>query len=56
MVQFIKTSNVFLHQILRQWADALAIKKVLVKMINLHALRFEKYNISDGDLTQQILA
>ena len=38
VVQFIKTSKVFLHQILRQGADPLSVEKVLVKMINRHAL------------------
>ena len=44
VVQFIKTSKVFLHRILIQRADALCIKKALFKMINRHALQFEKYN------------
>ena len=38
MVQFIKTSKVFLHRMLRQGEDPLGVKKVLVKMINPHAL------------------
>ena len=40
MVQFIKTSKVFLHRMLRQGADPLGIKKVLVKVINRHVLQF----------------
>ena len=47
VVQFIKTSKVFLHQMLRQGADPLGVKKVLVKMINRHALQFEKYNTNN---------
>ena len=37
---------------LRQGADPLAVKKVLVKMINRHALQFEKYNTNNGDLIE----
>ena len=55
MVQFIKTSKVFQHQMLRQGADALGVKKVLVKNINRHVLQFEKYN-NNSDLIQQLLA
>ena len=44
VVQFIKTSKVFLHRMLRQRADRLGVKKLLVKMINRHALQFKKYN------------
>ena len=55
MVQFIKTSKVFLHRMLRQRADPLGVKKVLVKMINRHALQFEKYNTNNRDLIQQLL-
>ena len=40
MVQFIKTSKVFLHRMLRQGADPLGVKKVLVKVINRHVLQF----------------
>ena len=40
---------------LRQGADPLRVKKVLVKMINRHALQFEKYNANNRDLIQQIL-
>ena len=40
---------------LRQGADPLGVKKVLVKMINCHALQFEKYNANNRDLIQQIL-
>ena len=36
VVQFIKTSKVFLHGMLRQEAVPLGVKKVLVKMINCH--------------------
>ena len=42
VVQFIKTFTVFLHQMLRQGADPLGAKKILVKMINRHVLEFEK--------------
>ena len=55
MVQFIKTSKVFLHRMLRQRADPLGVKKVLVKMINRHALQFEKHNTNNEDLIQQLL-
>ena len=55
MVQFIKTSKVFLHRMLRQRADPLGVEKVLVKMINRHALQFEKYNTNNRDLIQQLL-
>ena len=54
VVQFIKTSKVFLHQMLRQLADPLSVKKVLVKMINCLALQFEKYNTNNRDLIQQL--
>ena len=50
MVQFIKTSKVFLHRMLRQGPDSSRAKKVLVKMINRHALQFEKYNTNNEDL------
>ena len=40
---------------LRQGADPLGVKKVLVKMINRHALQFEKYNANNRDLIQQLL-
>ena len=55
VAQFIMTSKVFLHQMLRQGADPLGVKKVLVKMINRHALQFEKYNANNRDLIQQLL-
>ena len=42
VVQFIKTFTVFLHQMLRQGADPLGAKKILVKMINRRVLEFEK--------------
>ena len=42
VVQFIKTSKFFLHRMLRQGADPLGVKKLLVKMINRHVLQFEK--------------
>ena len=41
---------------LRQGADPLGVKKVLVKMINHHALQFEKYDTNNRDLIQQLLA
>ena len=40
--QFISTSKVFPHQMLRQGEDPLGVKKVLVTMINRDALQFEK--------------
>ena len=40
---------------LRQGPDSSRAKKVLVKMINRHALEFEKYNANNRDLIQQIL-
>ena len=55
MVQFIKTSKVFLHRMLRQGEDPLGVKKILVKMINPHTLQFEKYNSNNRDLIQQLL-
>ena len=54
VVQFIKTSKVFLHRMLRQGEDPLDVKKVLNKMINHHALQFGKYNTSNRDLIQQL--
>ena len=50
VVQFIKTSKVFLHRMLRQGAQ-----KVLVKMFNRHVLQSEKYNTNNRDLIQQLL-
>ena len=38
VIQFIETSKVFLHWMLRQGADPLSVTKVLVKMINHHVL------------------
>ena len=55
VVQFIKTSKVFLHRMLRQGEDPLGVKKILVKMINPHTLQFEKYNSNNRDLIQQLL-
>ena len=55
MVQYIKTSKGFLHLMLRQGADPLGVKKVFVKMINRHALEFEKYNTNNRDLIQELL-
>ena len=40
---------------LRQGADPLGVKNVLIKMINRHALQFEKYNTNNEDLIQQFL-
>ena len=54
VVQFIKTSKAFLHRMLRQGTNPLGVKKVLVKMINRHALQFEKYNTNNRDLIQQL--
>ena len=55
VIQFIETSNVLLHRMLRQGADPLGVKKVLVKMITRHALHFEKYNTNNRYLIQQLL-
>ena len=55
VVQFIKTSKVFLHRMLRQGADPLGVKKALVKMINRHVLQFEEFNTNNVDLIQQLL-
>ena len=55
MVQFIEKSKVFLHQMLRQGADPLGVKKVSVKMINRHALQIGKFNTNIRDLIQQLL-
>ena len=51
VVQFIKKSKISLCRMLRQGADPLGVKMVLVKMINHH----EKYNTNNGDLIQQLL-
>ena len=40
---------------LRQGSDPLGFKKVLVKMVNRHVLLFEKCNINNRDLSQQLL-
>ena len=40
---------------LRQGTDPSVVKKVLFKMINRHALQFEKYNTKNRDLIQQLL-
>ena len=40
---------------LRQGPDPLGVKKVLVKMINRQALQFEKYNVNNRNLIQQLL-
>ena len=40
---------------LRQEADPLGVKKVLVNIINRHVLQFDKYNINNRDLIQQHL-
>ena len=40
---------------LRQGADPLGVKKVLVKIINRHVLQVEKYNTNNRDLIQQLL-
>ena len=55
VVQFVKTSTVFPHQMLRQGADPLGGKKVLVKMVNRHILQYEKYSTSNRYLIYQIL-
>ena len=38
---------------LRQGADPLGLKKVLIKTINHKILQFEKYNTNNRDLIQQ---
>ena len=40
---------------LRQGAEPLSVKMVLVKIINRHVLQFEKYNTNNRDLIQQLL-
>ena len=40
---------------LRQGADHLGVKKVLVKMINRDVLQCEKCNTNNRDLIQQLL-
>ena len=40
---------------LRQAADPLGVRKVLVKMINRHVLQFEKHNTNNRGLIQQLL-
>ena len=55
VVQFITTFKVFLLRMLRQGANPLGVKKVLIKMINRHVLQFENYNINNRDLTKQLL-
>ena len=55
VVQFIETSKVFVHRMLRQRADPLGVKKVLLKMMDRHVLQFEKYTTSNRDLIQQLL-
>ena len=51
----LKHLKLFLQRMLRQGADPLGVKKVLVKIINRHALQFEKYNTSNIDLIQELL-
>ena len=55
VVQFIKTPKVFVDRMLRQRADPLGVKKVLVKMMNRHVLQFEKYTTNNRNLIQQLL-
>ena len=40
---------------LRQGADPLGVKEVLVKITNRHVPQFEKYNTNNRDLIQQLL-
>ena len=40
---------------LRQEADHLSVKKVLVKMINHRFVQFQKYNTNNRDLIRQLL-
>ena len=49
------TSSVVLFVILKQGANPLGVKKVVVKMINRHVLQFEKYNTNNRDIIQQLL-
>ena len=56
VVQVMKTSKVFLHQMLRQGTFLLGVKKVLVKMINRHVLQFDKYNTNNRDLIQHFFS
>ena len=39
----------------RQETDPLGVKKLLIKMINRHIPQFEKYNINNRDLIQELL-
>ena len=55
VAQLTKTSKIFLYQIFRQGTDSLGAKKVLVKMINRHALQFEKYNTNNRYLIGELL-
>ena len=55
VAQFIRTSKAFLHRMLCQEEQLLGVKKVLVKMINRHALQFEKYNANNRNPIQQLL-
>ena len=50
-----ETFSTFLHGRLRNGADPLGVKKVLVKIINRYVLRFEKCNTNIRDLIQQLL-
>ena len=52
VVQFIKASEAFLHQMLRQGADPLGVKKVLVKTVMHSNL---KNTTLITDLIQQLL-
>ena len=55
VAQFIRISKVFLHVMLRQGADLLGVKKILIKIFNRHALECEKYNTNNRDLIWQLL-
>ena len=48
VMQFIKTSKVFLHKTFRLGVDPLGVKKVLIKMTNRYIFQLEKYNTNNN--------
>ena len=48
MMQFIKTSKVFLHKMFRLGVDPLGVKKILIKMTNRYIFQLEKYNTKNN--------
>ena len=54
VAQSIRTSKAFLHRMLWQGTNLLGVKKVLVTMINRHALQFEKFNANNRNIIQQL--